>query len=205
MSDTISGFFLTQVINYGAPLFALTLFLGAVGLPVGASLMVIAVGAFSQQGYFEWSGMAILGLIGAGLGDALSYGMGHYGKDWVEKRFGASPSWINARAYFNKRAWVAIFLTRFLVTALAIPTNLIAGGSGYRFRHFMIYDILGEASWIILYGGLGYAFGTQWEVVYDFIGNFGGLLLGAVILGAGIWLARTQFSKTRERTTQTPV
>ena len=198
MTDTISGFFLTQVINYGAPLFALTLFLGAIGLPVGASLMVIAVGAFSQQGYFEWTTMAILGLIGAVLGDALSFGMGHYGKDWVEKGFGASPTWNNAQSYFNKRAWVAIFLTRFLVTALAIPTNLIAGSSGYKFQRFMLYDVLGETTWIILYGGLGYAFGSQWEVVYDFLGNFGGFVLGAVILGAGIWMARNQFNKPKQ-------
>ncbi len=197
MSDTISNFFLTQVINYGAPLFALTLFLGAIGLPVGASLMVIAVGAFSQQGYFEWIWMALLGLIGVLIGDALSYGMGYYGKDWVERRLGASPTWANARVNFNKRAWAAIFFTRFLVTALAIPTNLIAGGSGYAFRRFMFYDILGEVLWIFLYGGLGYAFGTQWEVVYEFLGNFGGFVLGAVILGAGIWLARDQLEKKR--------
>lgn len=197
MTESISGFFLTQVINYGAPLFALTLFLGAIGLPVGASLMVIAVGAFSQQGYFEWGIMIVLGLLGAALGDALSFSMGYYGRDWVEKKFGASPSWINARGYFEKRAWVAIFLTRFLVTALAIPTNLIAGGSGYTFRRFMLYDLLGEFIWLILYGGLGYVFGTQWETVYEFLGNFGGFVLGAVIIGAGIWLARSQFSKTQ--------
>lgn len=195
MSETISGFFLTQVINYGAPLFGLTLFLGALGFPVAGSLMVIAVGAFSQQGYFSWLPMAVIGLLGTLLGDALSYSMGHYGKDWVERRLGSSESWTRARASFEKRAWVAVFLTRFLVTALAIPTNLIAGGSGYKFKNFMLYDILGEATWILLYGGLGYIFGTQWEVVYEFIGNFGGFVLGAVIVGVGVWLARSQFGK----------
>ena len=186
MSETISGFFLTQVINYGAPIFALTLFLGAVGLPVGASLMVIAVGAFSQQGYFDWGVMSVLGLLGALLGDALSFGMGFYGRDWAQRKFGASPAWRNARAYFGKRAWAAIFFTRFLVTALAIPTNLIAGGSGYPFRRFMLYDTLGEIMWIVLYGGLGYIFGSQWETVNEFLSNFGGLALGVVFFIFGI-------------------
>ena len=72
MSDTISSFLLTQVINYGAPLFGLTLFLGAMGLPLPGSLMVIAVGSFSQQGYFSSVQMAIVGLLGALLGDAIS-------------------------------------------------------------------------------------------------------------------------------------
>jgi membrane protein DedA with SNARE-associated domain len=202
MSDTISSFLLTQVINYGAPLFGLTLFLGAMGIPLPGSLMVIAVGSFSQQGYFSSVQMALAGLLGALLGDALSFGMGNFGKGWVQKKFGNSPSWINAQESFQRRAWLAIFLTRFLITALAIPTNLIAGGSGYKFRHFMLYDLLGEAMWIILYGGLGYAFGSQWEIVNDFISNFGGLVLGVVILGAGIWLAKNWQEKSNQTVEQ---
>lgn len=186
MSDIISSFLLTQVINYGAPLFALTLFLGALGLPLPGSLMVIAVGSFSQQGYFSWVPMAVIGLLGTVVGDALSFGMGNYGKGWVQKKFGGSSTWVNAQESFQRRAWLAIFLTRFLITALAVPTNLIAGGSGYKFRRFMLYDFLGEATWIILYGGLGYTFGSQWELVSDFISNFGGLILGLVIFGFGI-------------------
>jgi len=86
-----------------------------------------------------------------------------------------------------------------LITALAVPTNLIAGGSGYKFQRFMLYDFIGEATWIILYGGLGYAFGSQWEVLSDFISNFGGLVFGVVILALGIWLARNW----QEKSTQT--
>ena len=199
MSDIVSSFLLTQVINYGAPLFALTLFLGALGLPLPGSLMVIAVGSFSQQGYFSWTQMAIIGLLSAVAGDAISFSMGNYGKSWVQKKIAGSPTWINAQESFQRRAWLAILLTRFLITALAVPTNLIAGGSGYKFQRFMLYDFIGEATWIILYGGLGYAFGSQWEVLSDFISNFGGLVFGVVILALGIWLARNW----QEKSTQT--
>ena len=50
----------------------------------------------------------------------------------------------------------------------------------------MIYDIAGEILWIALYGGLGYLFGSQWELVYDFMSNFGGLILGLLVFGFGI-------------------
>jgi membrane protein DedA with SNARE-associated domain len=185
----MSDFLLTQIINYGAPLFALLLFLGALGIPVGASVLVIAAGAFSQQGILGWPITALLGLLGSVLGDAIGFGIGFYAKDWVDGRFGKSSVWKSAQASFDSRAGLAIYLTRFLITALAVPTNLIAGGSGIRFRRFMAYDSLGEFTWIILYGGLGYLFGSQWELVSDFISNFGGLILGVVILGGGIWLA----------------
>ena len=185
----MSDFLLTQVINYGAPLFGLILFLGAVGLPVGASVVLIAAGAFSQQGILEWFPAAALGLLGAILGDALSFGIGFYARDWVNERFGNSKAWKSAEETFDERAGLAIYLTRFLITALAIPTNLIAGGSGIRLRRFMTYDSLGELTWVFLYGGLGYFFGSQWELVSTFLSNFGGLMLGLIILVAGITLA----------------
>lgn len=190
MNTTISEFLLTQVINYGAPLFALNLFLGAIGVPVGASIMLIAVGAFSQQGYFSWLEMSLFGLAGALIGDALSFGMGHFGRDWAQKRYARSAAWKNANEYFQRRAWVAIFFTRFLITALAIPTNLIAGGSGYKFSRFMFYDFLGEFLWVVLYGGLGYVFGSQWEEVGQVVNDFGSFVLGLVIIVTGVALAR---------------
>ncbi len=182
----MSEFFLTQVINFGAPLIGLILFLGALGFPVGASVVVIAAGAFSQQGILDWPSAILIGLIGAVIGDTLSYGIGHYAKDWTQQRFGTSPAWINASQSFQNNAGWAIYLTRWLITAVAIPTNLIAGGSEYKFSHFLLYDLTGEFTWIVLYGGLGYWFGSEWELVYDFISNFGGLVLGIALLGFGI-------------------
>lgn len=185
----MSDYLLTLIINYGAPAFGILLFLGALGVPVGASVLVIAAGAFSQQEILSWPLAAFLGWLGALLGDAVSFGIGFYAKDWIDDRLGKSPAWKSAEEAFDRRAGLAIYLTRFLITALAVPTNLIAGGSGILFRRFMIYDSLGELTWIILYGGLGYIFGTQWELVSQFISNFGGLILGIVILGVGLWLA----------------
>ncbi len=180
---------LPLVINYGAPAFALLLLLGAIGVPVGASVLVIAAGAFSQQGILSWPVTAALGLVGTVIGDAISFWIGFYAKEWVAHRFGSSSAWKSAAEAFEAHAGLAIYLTRFLITALAIPTNLIAGGSGIRFHRFMIYDLLGEFTWIVLYGGLGYWFGSEWELVSNFISNFGGLTLGIILLIAGITLA----------------
>jgi membrane-associated protein len=194
----MSDYLLTQIINYGAPLFGLILFLGALGIPVPTSIMVVAAGAFSQQGFLDLPSTALFGLLGAVAGDAVSFGMGFYAKNWVSKHIEGSPTWKSTRDSFDSRAGLAIYLTRFLITALAVPTNLIAGGSGIKFRRFMAYDSLGELTWIILYGGLGYLFGSQWELVSDFISNFGGLLLGLLILGVGIWLGLRKMRSMEE-------
>jgi len=184
----MSDFLLTQTINYGAPLFGLILFLAAAGAPLPATFLLIAVGAFSQQGFLDWKSMAIVGWLGAIAGDTVSFGMGFYAKNWVSKRMDGAPTWKSAQKSFDARAGLAIYLTRFFVTALATPTNLIAGGSGIQLRRFVVYDALGELTWVALYGGLGYVFSSQWELVSEFISSFGGLILGLLIVGAGIWL-----------------
>src|SRR5512143_3461374 len=117
----MSDFLLTQIINYGSPFFALFLFLGALGLPVGASVLVIAAGAFSQQEILTWYSTAALGLIGAVLGDAIGFGIGFYAKERIDHRFGNSSAWKSAREAFDARAGLAVYLTRFLITALAVP------------------------------------------------------------------------------------
>ena len=197
----MADYLLTQIINFGAPLFGLILFIGAMGIPVPASILLIAAGAFSQQGFLSLLPTALLGLLGAIGGGAISFGMGYFAKDWVDKRFGSSSAWKNAQASFASRTGLAVYLTRFLITALAILTNLIAGGSGFQFKKFITYDAAGEATWIILYGGLGYLFGSQWELVSNFINNFGGLLLGVVILIAGIILAIRRLNTNNNQST----
>ena len=79
-------------------------------------------------------------------------------------------------------------LNYFANTPLAVPVNLIAGGSGYSFRRFFLYDVAGEVTWLALFAGLGYLFGSQWEAVSQFISDFSGLLVGVVSFGTGVYI-----------------
>jgi membrane-associated protein len=183
----LTDLFLTSLIVYGAPAFGLALLLGAIGVPLPGSLLVIAAGAFVRQGVLDGGLALILGLSGALLGDSLSYGLGRFAKRWVQARIGRVPAWRRAQTTFNRRGSLTIYLTRFLFTPLAIPVNLIAGGSGYTFPLFLAYAAAGEATWLGLYGGLGYTFGSQWELISQLVSDFSGVLIGIVALGTGIY------------------
>ncbi len=179
---------LTWAIVYGSPMVAVALLLGAIGIPLPGTLLVIASGAFVRQGVLDIYSTPLLALAGAVSGDIIVYGVGRFARVWINKRFGQSSAWQKAEDYFNRRGGIAIYLTRWLFTPLAVPTNLIAGSSGYPFLKFLAFDVAGELTWIALYGGLGYAFGSQWELISDFISNFSGLLVGLVVLGVGVYI-----------------
>lgn len=192
LSD-LNDLLLTAIVTYGASALALVFFLAALGLPLPSTLCVVAGGAFVQQGVLDLPTTFLLAAVGVVLGDTLSYGMGRVLRGPIERRYSQSALWLRAESYFAKRGALAIFLTRCVLTPIAIPTNLVAGSSGYPLARFMTYDALGELVWLICYGALGYLFGSQWEYVSNFISNASGLLVGLLIVGVGIyWLIRWQ-------------
>jgi membrane protein DedA with SNARE-associated domain len=111
--------------------------------------------------------------------------MGRWFGGWISRRFGGSAFWINTQNDFRRNSRMSIFLTRFLFTGFAIPVNWMAGSS-YDLGPFLMVDIPGEVIWIFCYGGLGYLFGDQWEVIGQFLSDFGGLVFGLVLLGGGL-------------------
>lgn len=184
----MSDFLLTQIINFGAPILGLIVFIGALGAPFPGTLIVIAVGAFARQGLLPWHTTGLIALVCVILGDSLSYAIGFYARGPVLQRFQESEQWIKAEETFNNWGGMAVVWTRFLLTGIAVPVNLIAGTSGFGIRRFFFYDLIGETVWIFGYGGLGYLFGTQWESVSNVLSNISGLSLGLVLLAIGIWL-----------------
>lgn len=190
-----SDFLLTQVINYGAPILGLIVLIGALGVPFPGTVIVIAAGAFTRQGYLSWKSAAFIALACVVLGDSLGFAMGYFARIPILRRYQQSEQWRQAQAAVQRWGGMSVFWTRFVITAIAVPVNLIAGTSGFEFKRFFLYDLLGEAIWIFGYGGLGYLFGSQWEVISDVLSNVSGLGLGLVILGMGIWLGIRQRQK----------
>jgi membrane-associated protein len=184
----MSEWLLTQVINYGAPILGAIVFFGALGIPFPATIIVIAVGAFCRQGFLSWPSTGLIALTCVVLGDCLSYAMGYYAREPILQRFRDSDKWMQAENAFRRWGGMSVLLTRFLITGIAVPVNLIAGTGNFPFRRFLLYDLAGETIWIFGYGGLGYLFGPQWEVVSAFLSDMSGLLLGLLLLGVGIWL-----------------
>ncbi len=188
----LSGNILTYIITYGSVALGVTILLAALGVPFPSTVFVLASGAFIQQGALDLPSTLAVALLFVVTGDTLSFGMGWLLRGFLQRRFGGLESWRNAESYFQRRGGLAIFLTRCLLTPIAVPTNWIAGSSGYRPLRFVGYAAAGELTWLLVYGGLGYLFGSQWEVVSTFISDFSGLLVGLVLLGGGFiwWLRR---------------
>jgi membrane-associated protein len=186
LSD-LSGDILTYIVTYGALAVGVVLLLAAIGAPLPSTFFVIASGAFVQQGVLEPYSTVLVALLFVVLGDTISYGMGRLLRHPINKRFGQSVAWQRAEQYFARHGGMAVYLSRCLLTPIAVPLNLVAGSSGYATSRFVGFAATGELTWLAVYGTLGYLFGSQWEAVSDFISNFSGVLIGLLIAGVGAY------------------
>ena len=194
MSD-ISSFLLTWVISYGPPVIAVILLLGGIGFPVPASLLVIAAGAFSQQGVLDPITACITGFLAVIAGDSISYLIGKRATGLVTPRMVSEANFVRAGNLFEKFGGGMIVVTRSILSALALPTNLIAGSSEYPFSKYLAFDMAGELVWIVGYGSLGYVFGAEWETISDFLSNMGGFLAAILIIAVPGYLLFKKHNK----------
>ena len=100
MTDiNLTDYFLTGIVANGPWVFALALFIGALGVPLPGTFFVLAVGAFIQQEVLD--GTALLaGFIGVIIGDMVSYGLGRLAKVWITQRWNHLPRWQAAQSSF---------------------------------------------------------------------------------------------------------
>lgn len=164
--------------QYGYPALWLSVFVAAVGIPLPVTLVLLAAGAFAALGDFNIVLLAAITITASVSGDSLGYFVGkQVGArliTWleIERNFYIiSPLTITrSRTYFHKHGAWAIFLSRFLLSALGGAINLLAGAEIYPYRRFLLYDTGGEAIGALLPLSFGYAFGASWEAVGDVLG-----------------------------------
>lgn len=174
---------------YGYPTLWLTACAASFGAPLPITLVLLAAGAFSAQGDFNFALLAVTATSASVLGDCAGYLAGRlWGSkllDWlprsrVGKRFLAPQAIDRSRLYFRRYGSWAVFLTRFPFAVLDGVTNLVAGTELYPFRSFLLRDVPGEALSVTVPLALGFIFGASWEAVGDILGGVSLLALGLV-------------------------
>ncbi len=176
---------LTVVLSFGPLALGGMLMVGAFGAPLPGTFLLMAAGAFVRQGTLDAA--ATLGCAWGGtvLGDVAGFAVGRLG--W---RAGDGRRLGEARALFERWGGCAVFVTRFILTPLGWPVNLLAGRAGYRFARFLAIDMAGELLWIAWCFGLGYGFAGSWEALAATVGDATAAAVGLVALAAGVLLVR---------------
>lgn len=197
---------LTLVLLYGYPVVAVVVFVGAVGMPLPSTAILLAAGAFAVEGELRLEVLIPLVAIAALAGDCVGYLVGRWIGYPALQHHGPRVGLTAVRLatvheYFQAWAGPGVFLTRWLLTPAAPPLNLLAGATGFAAAAFVLFAGTGEILWSAAYVGLGYFFGASWSSVLDYVQDAPPVLvllvLGLACVAAGIWLARRPARTTR--------
>lgn len=190
MTETL----LALVPEWGALLVALTNFLACLALPIPASLVMMAAGAFAAAGDLSALPLWIGALAGASLGDQSGYWLGRaLGPrliDRLSRRRRTAALVDRAVTWLENRRLPAIFLSRWLVSALCPYVNFSAGAARINWAGFTLPALAGECVWVSIYIGLGYSFSADIQELGSVLGNLAlaiGSAVVAIILGHTLW------------------
>jgi membrane-associated protein len=186
----MSDYLLATLGVYGLPVLFGVLVVGSAGVPLPASLLLVAAGSFVEQGELELWPVLALSAAGAILGDNIGYAVGRWGGRRLTRRLGrfvgGEERIKSAEEWLKRREGVSVFLSRWALTPLGPVVNLTSGATRYPWPRFLLYDVLGEALWVVLYVLLGKLFSDRVQALSELLGDFTWAVLGvatAVVLG----------------------
>ncbi|RLT27518.1 MAG: DedA family protein [Chloroflexi bacterium] len=195
MTDAI----LSWAPEFGLPALFVTLAIGALGVPLPGTLLLIAFGALVAQGDLSLWQVCATAAVAAVVGDQVGYVIGRLGGEPLTRRIESRPTAARSlgRAIAVADRWGAasVFLTRWLMGPLGPWVNLSSGLASYSWPRFLAWDVAGELVWVGLYVTAGMVFTDQVSAIAELSLNLAWALaaLGAAALGL-LWLVRSRRS-----------
>ena len=182
---SITDQILASLLVYGLPVLFGVILICSVGVPFPISLMLVAAGSFVEQGEMKlWQVIAVASAA-AVLGDQIGYGLSRWGGrrliNRISHKVSAEAKIKQAEALTKRWSGAGIFLSRWLITALGPWVNVSSGIAAYPWRRFLLWDVLGELLWVILYVGIGYAFSNRVQTIAEILGNLSWVVVGLIV------------------------
>jgi membrane protein DedA with SNARE-associated domain len=188
---------------YTYPVAALTVLIGALGVPLPTTIVVLGAGAITTDGDPSPVSLFVIVLVAAVIGDVVSFCIARWAGHAAVHRFGArvglTPSRLAAaEKRFERWGGLLIITTRCLLTGLALPTNLVAGAGEYSLARFVAFAIVGEAIWSGQLVTLGWLYGANWVSLLGYLEDATAALTGLAV-AAGLAYALFRLLRPRSR------
>ncbi|HET9098734.1 MAG TPA: DedA family protein [Candidatus Saccharimonadales bacterium] len=180
------------------------IFLEDFGVPVPGETVLIASAFYAGIGRLDIFLVAILGFIGAVIGDNVGFAIGKYGGHPLVEKFGKyiflTPSRIQkVEDYFRKHGAKIVVIARF-VDGLRQANGIIAGLSEMSWLKFVSFNALGAALWVGTWSAIGYFGGDHIQTFLHYQLYF----TAAVVVAVLVYLAVRLMRKRRTAGTAKP-
>lgn len=170
--------------------------LAFVGVLVPGTTIVILTGFLASKGVFDLGDLVWFVMIGAILGDGLSFYLGQRGTQLVrpESKLFTASRMQKAFQFFHRHGGKSVFFGRFVGPMRAV-IPFIAGMSRMNMREFLLWNMSSALGWAVSYLLLGYFFGHAWQAIETWSTRFSLLLLVLFLVVTLLYWAKHQIVK----------
>ncbi len=177
------------------------LFLEDFGIPVPGETVLIAAAFYAGAGDLNIFLVALIGFIGAVLGDNVGFAIGEYGGHPLVLKYGKyvflTPERLKrAEYFFNHHGGKVVTIARF-IEGLRQLNGIIAGLSDMRWPRFIMFNMLGAALWVSFWASVGYFSGDHIQLFLHYQMYFSIAAVTAAIL----YITYRIIKKQREKRT----
>ena len=195
---------LAALVQYGLPALFVVIFVASTGIPLPATLLLVAAGSFVEQGSFSYWPVVGSALLAAVLGENLGYFVGRWGGTWLNRQL---ARWAGGEARLAAadqaiRRWggLGIFLSRWLLAPLGPAVSLSSGVAAYPWPRFFWYAFTGEIIWVNGYVSIGRIFSDRVEAMSSLLGDLSWASVAFVLVIILGWLFVRSLRRSRSGT-----
>jgi membrane protein DedA with SNARE-associated domain len=155
------------------------------GVPVPGETVLILGAVYAGTGRLSIVLVALLGFLGALIGDNIGFAIGHLGGRQLAERYGRyiflTPGRLDrATGFFERHGGKIITIARF-VEGLRQANGIIAGTTGMHWARFLGFNAIGAALWVGAWTSVGYFSGNHINSIYNTATRYSTYL--AIVLG----------------------
>ncbi len=191
--------------HYGYPVLFFIVFIESFGIPAPGQTLLITAALFAATGKMSLWLVLVTAFAAAVIGDNLGYLIGRQGGHKLLFRYGRHFGLPRERLErlqqrFERHGGWFVTIARFFDVLRQI-NGMIAGSAEMGFRRFVLFNTLGAALWVALWGFGAYFAGRglkQWVTQYEVFSTW--LVIGVFALSIGavlIWVWRQARQRKR--------
>lgn len=177
------------------------------GVPVPGETVLILGAVYAATGRLSIVLVAVLGFLGAVVGDNIGFAFGRFGGRALVDRYGryvflTSERLDKATAFFERHGGKVITIARF-IEGLRQANGIIAGMTGMHWARFLAYNALGAALWVGVWASVGYFSGSHITTIYNTVTRYSTYLLIAAGVLLVAFVIRHLWRRRHERPDET--
>ena len=171
------------------------------GLPLpGETVLMFASFLAHKTGQLSLTLLIVIGIGSAVMGDNLGFLIGRKlgpgALRWLLSKVHMEDDVAVATDHIRRHGGATVFWARYIF-GLRTVAGPVAGALGMEWKKFLLYNVLGAATWVTSIAMVGYAFANEFNTLLDLVEKVS-WAMAALVVGIGYFIWRREKKRYRE-------